>query len=143
MNVCERSARRRPEGARHARGDLATAAGLARLDGRRQAWSDLEQVTDDDEVGELADRRVGVPVDGDDRARRLDADLVLDRAADAARDVERRLDDLARLADLLAIGDPPASTAARVAPTAPPIASARSSIMRKPSGRRRRARHRR
>ena len=77
---------------------------------------------------------VRVAVDRDDRRRRLHAHLVLDRAADAEREVELGLDDLAGLADLLAYGIQPESTAARVAPTAPPSASARSSMSLNPSG---------
>ena len=66
----------------------------------RQLRHDLVQVADDAEVGELEDRRVRVLVDRDDRARALHADLVLDRAGDADRDVELRRDGLAGLADL-------------------------------------------
>ena len=72
----------------------------------QERGTDLEQVADDDEVGELGDRRVRVAVDGDDRLRGLHPDLVLDRAADAEREVELRLDDLAGLADLLGVRDP-------------------------------------
>ena len=68
--------------------------------------TDLEQVADDDEVGELGDRRVRVAIDGDDRLGRLHPDLVLDRAADPEREVELRLHDLAGLADLLGVRDP-------------------------------------
>ena len=67
---------------------------------------DLEQVADDDQVRELGDGGVGIAVDGDDRAGGLHPDLVLDRAADAEREVQLGLDDLARLADLLAVRDP-------------------------------------
>ena len=55
-----------------------------------QRRADLDEIADDQQVGELGDRRVRVAVDRDDRARRLDANLVLDRAADAARDVQLR-----------------------------------------------------
>ena len=58
------------------------------------------QVADDAEVGELEDGRVRVLDDGDDRARGLHADLVLDRAGDADGDVQLGRDRLARLADL-------------------------------------------
>src|SRR5438309_7750922 len=57
-------------------------------------------VADDAEIAELEDRRVRVLVDRDDRAGALHADLVLDRAGDAERDVELRRDGLAGLADL-------------------------------------------
>ena len=70
------------------------------------AGADLEQVADDDQVGELGDRRVRVAVDRDDRLGGLHPDLVLDRAADPEREVERRLHDLAGLADLLGVRDP-------------------------------------
>ena len=72
----------------------------------RRAPADLEQVADDDHVRELGDRRVRVAVDRDDRPGRLHPDLVLDRPADAEREVQLRLDDLAGLADLLAVRDP-------------------------------------
>jgi hypothetical protein len=52
------------------------------------------------EVGKVEDRRVGVLVDRDDRARPLHSHLVLDCAGDAAGDVELGRDGLARLADL-------------------------------------------
>src|SRR5829696_6804484 len=69
--------------------------------------SDVEQVADDHEIRELRDRRVGVAVDADDRAGGLHADLVLDRARDAEREVKLGLDDLSGLADLLGVRDPP------------------------------------
>ena len=52
------------------------------------------------DIRDLENRRVGILVDRDDRARILDAGQVLDRARDADRDVELRRDDLARLTDL-------------------------------------------
>src|SRR5205823_1682790 len=79
---------------------VATLAALALADELRQLRHDLVQVADDAEVGELEDGRVRVLVDGDDRLRALHADLVLDRAGDADRDVELRRDVLAGLADL-------------------------------------------
>src|SRR3954453_23494005 len=72
-------------------------AGLHRVGQLRQ---DLVEVADDAEVGELEDRRVGVLVDGHDVLRGLHADLVLDRAGDARREVQLRRGGLARLADL-------------------------------------------
>src|SRR4051812_15720725 len=65
-----------------------------------QLRQDLVQVTDDAEVGELEDRRVLVLVDRDDVLARLHADLVLDRARDAGREVQLRRNGLAGLADL-------------------------------------------
>ena len=73
---------------------------------RPPAGRDLEQVAHDDEVGEVDDRCIRIAVDGHDGARGLHADLVLDGAADADRDVEGGLDDLARLPDLLGIRQP-------------------------------------
>src|SRR4051794_15042055 len=78
-------------------------AGLHRLGQLRQ---DLVQVAHDPEIGELEDRRVGVLVDRDDVLRGLHADLVLDRAGDARREVQLRGDGLARLADLRRVGVP-------------------------------------
>ena len=66
----------------------------------RRLGQDREQVADDAEVDELEDRRLLVLVDGDDRLGRLHAGPVLDRARDAAGDVELRRHLLAGLADL-------------------------------------------
>src|SRR6516225_1964773 len=63
-------------------------------------WNDLEQITDEAEIGHLEDRRFAVLVDRDDRARILDTGEMLDRAGDADRDVQLWRDDLAGLADL-------------------------------------------
>src|SRR4051794_19659000 len=79
---------------------------LALLDQLGQLRDDLVHVADDAEVAEFEDRRVRVLVDRDDHVRALHADLVLDRAADAERDVQLRRDDLAGLADLRAVGVP-------------------------------------
>ena len=73
---------------------------LLGLHGLGQLRQDLVQVADDAEVGELEDRGVRVLVDRDDVLRGLHADLVLDRARDARREVQLRRDGLARLADL-------------------------------------------
>src|SRR4051794_31695792 len=78
-------------------------AGLHRVG---QLGQDLVEVADDPEVGELEDRRIGVLVDGHDVLRGLHADLVLDRARDARRQVELRRDGLARLADLAGVRIP-------------------------------------
>src|SRR3954452_8190120 len=78
-------------------------AGLHRVGQLRQ---DLVEVADDAEVGELEDRRVGVLVDGHDVLRGLHADLVLDGAGDARRQVQLRGDGLARLADRRRVGVP-------------------------------------
>src|SRR4051794_7756662 len=67
---------------------------------------DLEQVADDDDVGELGNRRIGVAVHRDDRIRRLHPDLVLDRTRNAKREIQLRLHDLAGLPDLLAVRNP-------------------------------------
>ena len=63
-------------------------------------------VAHDTEIAEVEDRRVRVLVDRDDRLRARHADLVLDRARDAAGDVEARRDRLARLADLRGVRIP-------------------------------------
>ena len=72
----------------------------------RQFRKDLVQVADDAEVGELEDRRVAVLVDRDDGSGALHADLVLDRAGDADRDVELRRHRLPGLADLCRVRVP-------------------------------------
>ena len=60
-----------------------------------------EEVSDEAVIRDLEDRRLGVLVDRDDRARILDAGQVLDRAAEMPiGDVELRRNDLAGLADL-------------------------------------------
>src|SRR5262245_14716118 len=76
------------------------------LDRRRQRRHHFERVANDAVVGDLEDRRFGVFVDRDDRARGAHAGEVLDRAADADGDVELGRDDLAGLADLLAVRAP-------------------------------------
>src|SRR3954471_8290178 len=79
---------------------------LLRLHGLRQLREDLVQVTNDAEVGELEDRGVRVLVDRHDVLGVLHADLVLDSARDARRQVQLRRDGLARLADLCGVGVP-------------------------------------
>ena len=79
---------------------------LLRLHGLGELGQDLVQVADDAEVGELEDRGVRVLVDRDDVLRGLHADLVLDRAGDAGRQVQLRRDGLARLADLRGVRVP-------------------------------------
>src|SRR3954469_3212219 len=81
-------------------GVTATSAALLRLHGLGQLRQDLVEVADDAEVRELEDRRVLVLVDRDDVLGALHADLVLDRAGDAGREVELRRDGLSGLADL-------------------------------------------
>ena len=81
-------------------------AALLGLHSLGQLGQDLVQVTDDPEVGEFEDRRVRVLVDRDDVLRALHADLVLDRARDAGREVQLRRDRLAGLADLRGVGVP-------------------------------------
>src|SRR5215204_5894234 len=86
--------------------DIARSAALAGLHGLGELGDDLVEVADHPEVGELEDRGVRVLVDRDDVLRALHADLVLDRAGDARREVELRRDGLPRLADLGGIGVP-------------------------------------
>src|SRR5919206_2171727 len=81
-------------------------AALAGLDRLGELGDDLVQVADDAEVGELEDRGVRVLVDRHDVVRALHADLVLDRARDAGRQVELRRDGLAGLADLRGVRVP-------------------------------------
>src|SRR4051812_12739669 len=79
---------------------------LPGLHGLGQLGQDLVQVADHAEVGELEDRGVRVLVDRHDVLRALHADLVLDRAGDARREVQLRCDRLACLADLRRVGIP-------------------------------------
>src|SRR5437899_1959250 len=85
---------------------MARLTALLRLDRVSQLGDDLVQVAHDAEVRELEDRRVLVLVDREDVLRALHADLVLDRAGDAEREVELRRDRLARLADLRGVRVP-------------------------------------
>src|SRR5829696_5963911 len=82
---------------------LRSLLGLHSLGELRQ---DLVEVADDAEVGELEDRGVRILVDRHDVLRGLHADLVLDRAGDARREVQLRRDGLARLPDLRRVGVP-------------------------------------
>src|SRR5690606_7954105 len=66
----------------------------------------LSGVTDDAEVRHREDRGVRILVDRDDRPRVLHADQVLHGPGDPDGDVDVGLDGLARLADLLGVGDP-------------------------------------
>src|SRR5215469_13341247 len=68
---------------------------LMPLDRRRELRHDHVEVADDTQVAEAKDRRVFVLVDGDNQGSGAHAGLVLHRARDAARDVDRRLDRLA------------------------------------------------
>ena len=87
---------------------------------------DLEQIAHQAHVGDFEDRRFAVLVDGHDGARVLDAGQMLNRAGDADGDVDVGRDDLARSGPTcISFGAYPASTAAREAPTAAPILSAK------------------
>src|SRR5262249_7449675 len=77
------------------------------LDRLGQLRDDFVQVTDDAEIRELEDWRVGVLVDGEDVLRVLHPDLVLDRPRDTGGQVPLRRDRLAGLADLGRVGVPP------------------------------------
>src|SRR5690606_1250967 len=82
-------------------GDQSASAGaLDLLDRRGERGDGVEEVGDEEVVGDLSDRRFLVLVDRDDRLRALHASEVLDGARDADRDVELRRDDLAGLTDL-------------------------------------------
>ena len=78
-------------------------AGAQRRDDRR---NDLAEVADHRIVRPRDDRRIRILVDREDPLRSLAADHVLDRAADAARDVELRRDARAGLADLVGVRAP-------------------------------------
>src|SRR3954469_7610144 len=86
--------------------DAIGSATLPRLHGLGELRDDLVEVAHDAEVGELEDRGVAVLVDGHDVLRGLHADLVLDRAGDAGREVELRGDGLARLPALRGVRGP-------------------------------------
>src|SRR5688500_11092688 len=47
----------------------------------------LDEITDDDHVGEIRDGRIGITIHGHDRGSGLHADLVLDGPADAHREI--------------------------------------------------------
>ena len=79
------------------------AARLEQLDELREH---LVHVTHDAEVGDTEDRRLLVLVDRDDVLGALHTDHVLRRTGDAGGDVDVRLDDLAGLADLVAVRNP-------------------------------------
>src|SRR3954449_730867 len=81
-------------------------AALLGLHGLGELGDDLVEVAHDAQVGELEDRRVGVLVDRDDVLGALHADLVLDGAGDARREVQLRRDRLAGLADLRGVRVP-------------------------------------
>src|SRR5712664_2936767 len=64
------------------------------------AGHDFEDVADDAVLGDFEDGGVGILVDGDDGARALHADDVLNRAANAQRQIKFRSYRLAGAADL-------------------------------------------
>ena len=57
-------------------------------------------------VGDFKDRRLGIFIHGDDGPRAFHADDVLNRAADAEREIKLGRDRLARGADLTVHGEP-------------------------------------
>ena len=65
---------------------------LSGLEGCGQRGHDLEQIPHDTVVGDFKDRRVGILVDRDDRARPFHADEMLNRSRDAQREIEFRRD---------------------------------------------------
>src|SRR6266536_2398698 len=73
----------------------------------RQPRHDLEQITHDAVVRDLEDRRVLVPIDGDDGPGRAHAGEVLNGPGDAHRDVETRAHRLPGLPHLRAVIPPP------------------------------------
>src|SRR6185503_2725708 len=72
----------------------------------RDRREDGVEVADDGPGRATHDRRLRVRVDGEDRLRRPTADDVLDRPADAARDVEVGRDPGAGLPDLVPVRAP-------------------------------------
>src|ERR1043165_731529 len=68
-----------------------------------QERNEGEEVADDAVIRDLEDRSLGIGVDRDDALGGAHSGEMLDRARDAAGDVERRRDDLAGLADLVAM----------------------------------------
>src|SRR5207253_6263885 len=71
-----------------------------------QGGDDLTHVADDRVVGPREDWGLRIGVDDQDAFRALAADHVLDRAADAAGDVEVGRDPGPGLADLIGVGSP-------------------------------------
>src|ERR1051325_400613 len=67
---------------------------------------DFEDVADDAVIGNFENGRVRILVDGDDGARALHADNMLNGAADAKREVEFRRNGLAGAANLALHGEP-------------------------------------
>src|SRR5215218_7896114 len=86
--------------------DIVCSAALLCLHGLGELGHDLVAVAANPAAGDTEHRAVGVLVDRHDVLRGLHADLVLDRAGDAGRQVELRGDGLARLADLGRVGVP-------------------------------------
>jgi len=71
----------------------------------RQFRHELEQITDQSDVGHLEDRGILVLVDGDDDLRILHVGKVLDRSRNTDRDIDFGANDLAGLADLIVVGN--------------------------------------
>src|SRR5438034_490702 len=71
-----------------------------------QSWHDFEDVAVDAVIGDFEDGRFGILVDGDDGARALHADNMLNGAADTKREVELGRDGLPRAANLALHGEP-------------------------------------
>src|SRR5579875_3897238 len=85
-----------------------------------QLWQDAQNISYHTKISRSKNRRIFVLVDRYNKLGTLHASQMLNRATDATGNVKRWLNRLAGLADLVAIGQQPASTIARVAPGAPP-----------------------
>src|SRR2546430_14823879 len=85
---------------------LAVATLLGFFQSFGQGGHDFEDVADDAVIGDFEDGRVGIFVDGDDGARALHADNMLNGAADAKREIEFWRDGLAGAANLALHGKP-------------------------------------
>ena len=68
--------------------------------------NDLEEVPDDEQVGELADGDASILIDGNDGTGRPHSNFMLNRAGNSGRDVELGADRLAGLTNLVTVPDP-------------------------------------
>src|ERR1700756_3539472 len=71
-----------------------------------QFWKELEEVVHDSHVGHLKDRGLGILIDGNQERASFDARQVLERAADAASQVDFGLHGLSRRTNLAGLLHP-------------------------------------
>src|SRR5690349_2932414 len=83
--------------------EIRNASGRGELSGQR--GNDFEEVAHQAVVGDLENGRLRVLVDGNDHLAVLHPRQVLDRAGDADGHIEIGRDDLARLTDLVVVGN--------------------------------------